>query len=196
MSAEAGRRARRKQETHARILDAAVACFAERGFEETTMQAIAERADVARATVFNHFPDKQALLNGYLDRRRARLAELLQAGKRTNAGAAQTLQDAFALLSDENERDPAETRELARAWLRAGGNATAGTTELIFAAMVATGQERGELRADIDAELAGRLLFDAYVGVVIRWAAAGPPRFPLKPALRQVAVTILHGLHR
>lgn len=57
-------------------------------------------------------------------------------------------------------------------------------------------QERGELRAGLDAGLTGRLLFDAYVGVVIRWAATDPPRFPLRPALRQVAATILDGLRR
>jgi AcrR family transcriptional regulator len=45
-----------------RILNAAQALFASRGFETVTMAEIARRAGVARATVFNHFGSKGALI--------------------------------------------------------------------------------------------------------------------------------------
>jgi len=45
-----GRRERRKQQTRERIVAAAAASFAEEGFDGTTFDHIAERADVARAT--------------------------------------------------------------------------------------------------------------------------------------------------
>ena len=45
-----------------RILDAACSLFASRGFETVTMAEIAELAGVARATVFNHFGSKGALV--------------------------------------------------------------------------------------------------------------------------------------
>ena len=51
----------RKAETQARILEAAVALFAERGFEGTSITAIASRAHVSRATIFWHFGDKATL---------------------------------------------------------------------------------------------------------------------------------------
>jgi AcrR family transcriptional regulator len=51
----------RKAETQARILGAAVALFAERGFDATSITAIASRAHVSRATVFWHFGDKASL---------------------------------------------------------------------------------------------------------------------------------------
>jgi TetR/AcrR family transcriptional regulator, cholesterol catabolism regulator len=188
------RRDRRKQEMRERILDAAIACFVERGFEQTTMQMIATRADVARATVFNHFADKEALLTGYLDRRRSRLVAILRAQEDAAGDAAQTIYDAFDVLAAENERERRETRELAQAWLRTGRNANGRPTEEILTGIVAAGQQRGELRAEIDAELAGRLLFDAYIGVLIRWAAPRRPPFPLKQTLREVAGTIIAGL--
>ena len=191
---ESTRRARRKGETRERILDAAIACFVERGFEATTMHAIAERADVARATVFNHFADKQALLTGYLDRRRARVIGLLQSAGESSSDAGQTLLDAFAILAQENERSRAETRELLQAWLRTGGNASAGTSEQLLAAIVAAGQQRGELLSELDTELVARILFDAYVGVVIRWVAIDPPPFDLQATLRDMVTTILDGL--
>jgi len=53
---------RRKQETRARILEAAVELFGEVGFEATKVADVCERADVARQTFFNHFPAKSDLL--------------------------------------------------------------------------------------------------------------------------------------
>ncbi|HKA14290.1 MAG TPA: TetR/AcrR family transcriptional regulator [Myxococcota bacterium] len=53
---------RRKQETRARILEAAVELFGEVGFDATKISDLCERADVARQTFFNHFPAKSDLL--------------------------------------------------------------------------------------------------------------------------------------
>ena len=53
---------RRKQETRARILEAAVELFGEVGFDATKVSDLCERADVARQTFFNHFPAKGDLL--------------------------------------------------------------------------------------------------------------------------------------
>jgi AcrR family transcriptional regulator len=57
-----GRRERKKWQTRARIQDAAMELFAEHGFRQTTVAAIAERADVATRTVAVHFPAKEDLL--------------------------------------------------------------------------------------------------------------------------------------
>lgn len=45
-----------------RIVEAAVLCFAERGYEATSTREIAQRAGVAEATIFRHFPTKKDLL--------------------------------------------------------------------------------------------------------------------------------------
>lgn len=52
----------RSCEAHEKILDAALALFAERGIEGTSMDAIVRRAGVSKATIYNHWPDKEALL--------------------------------------------------------------------------------------------------------------------------------------
>src|ERR1700728_2701912 len=57
MTAEvAGRQERRKRRTRQAIQAAALELFAERGYGETTINDIAERADVAPRTVTGHFP--------------------------------------------------------------------------------------------------------------------------------------------
>src|SRR5580692_891477 len=56
------RQERRKRRTRQAIQKAALDLFAERGYRETTINDIAERADVAPRTVTVHFPAKEELL--------------------------------------------------------------------------------------------------------------------------------------
>jgi AcrR family transcriptional regulator len=55
------RRQRKRQALHQQLLDSAEQLFVSRGVGKTTVEDIAEAADVARQTVFNHFPYKEAL---------------------------------------------------------------------------------------------------------------------------------------
>jgi AcrR family transcriptional regulator len=50
-----------KAATQERILVAATELFLSRGYENTTIAQVAERAEVSRATVFWHFSDKESL---------------------------------------------------------------------------------------------------------------------------------------
>ncbi|MDP6708693.1 MAG: TetR/AcrR family transcriptional regulator [Alphaproteobacteria bacterium] len=58
----ADRRKAAAEETRRRIVEATVALHAEQGVVATTYAMIAERADVAIPTVYNHFPSQGALL--------------------------------------------------------------------------------------------------------------------------------------
>jgi AcrR family transcriptional regulator len=62
----AGRRERKKSKTRAAIARAARALMVRRGFEATTMESVAERADVSVGTLYNHFASKRALLLGIM----------------------------------------------------------------------------------------------------------------------------------
>jgi AcrR family transcriptional regulator len=56
------RRERKKQQTAQKIASAALRLFAKRGFDRVTISEIAEAADVARGTLFSHFPTKESLV--------------------------------------------------------------------------------------------------------------------------------------
>jgi AcrR family transcriptional regulator len=58
----AERRTRERAETRERILDAAREMFVERGYEATTMRAIADRIEYTPTAIYHHFLNKEALL--------------------------------------------------------------------------------------------------------------------------------------
>ena len=63
-----GKRAAQVAQTRERILDAAAVLFREQGIRTTSMQEVARHADVAPATVLNHFPTPELLIEGVLGR--------------------------------------------------------------------------------------------------------------------------------
>jgi len=61
------RRRERARATRIRVLDAARDLFIERGYVATTINAIADRADVSPETVYSRFGNKRALLSQLVD---------------------------------------------------------------------------------------------------------------------------------
>src|SRR5579859_4103489 len=57
-----GRRERKKLQTRALIQREALRLFLEKGFEATTIEEIAEAADIAPSTFFNYFPTKESVV--------------------------------------------------------------------------------------------------------------------------------------
>ena len=55
-------------ETSLRILDAALELFRREGFEETTMRAIAAKAEVATGAAYYYFPSKEAIVMAFYRR--------------------------------------------------------------------------------------------------------------------------------
>lgn len=72
------RRERKIAETRVAILDAAQRLFTRHGFEETTVEQIAEAADIAPRTFFRYFPTKEAVLFAELDQARDELLDALE----------------------------------------------------------------------------------------------------------------------
>jgi AcrR family transcriptional regulator len=78
-----GRRERKKAEVRQRVSDVATGLFLHRGFDQVSVSEIAEAADVARPTVFAHFPRKEDL---FFDRYPEVAGQLTQAIRQRPAG--------------------------------------------------------------------------------------------------------------
>src|SRR5262245_40896029 len=53
--------------TRARILDVASRLFYEQGYNSTGINQIIDEADIARNSLYNHFPSKKDLLSAYIE---------------------------------------------------------------------------------------------------------------------------------
>ncbi len=94
--------------SYQRILDAAKALFIEQGFPATSMEAIARRASVVRATVYNNFSHKEAIVAEIMRRYIEGYVEIPQR-LREEARPEQT---SFELVEDHDpQRDPVADRE-------------------------------------------------------------------------------------
>lgn len=66
---ETGRTKTRKgEQTRAQILDTALRLFRERGYEETTMRAVAEEAGVSLGNAYYYFKSKEHLIQAFYER--------------------------------------------------------------------------------------------------------------------------------
>ena len=77
------RQTRKRLATRQSISDAATRLFFERGFDEVTIDEIAEAADVSRMTVFNHFSRKEDMFFDLDDEARRAMLNALDARGRT-----------------------------------------------------------------------------------------------------------------
>jgi len=58
----------RSEKSKQQILDAALKLFSHRGYGATSVRDIAEEAGLSKGNVYHHFPDKEAIFRGLLDR--------------------------------------------------------------------------------------------------------------------------------
>lgn len=73
-----GRRERRSIETREKIFHIAINLFAERGFNATTIDAIAEGADIGKGTFFNYFENKESILLQYREIQMGRISDFVK----------------------------------------------------------------------------------------------------------------------
>jgi AcrR family transcriptional regulator len=68
-----------RAERERQILDAAVAVFGERGYQNASMDQVAERVGVTKPVLYTHFGSKEGLLLACIARARAELLDVTSA---------------------------------------------------------------------------------------------------------------------
>jgi AcrR family transcriptional regulator len=140
------------------VLDAAEAVFGEKGATAST-EEVAERAGVGIATVFRHFPTKQALLEAIV---RARLERLVEAGDAiVAAGAPDGFFSLFSLFLEQasKKRDFGDVLTYGRH--HAANAALIDQIRAAYVTLISRGHAAGLLRPDFDARDVSVLLAGA-----------------------------------
>lgn len=60
---------RRQAATKQKVIHATMRLIAEQGYDATTMEQIAEEADIAKGTLYNHFPVKEAIISAFVQQK-------------------------------------------------------------------------------------------------------------------------------
>jgi AcrR family transcriptional regulator len=101
-----GLRERKKAQTREALGDAALQLFNDRGFEQTTVEDIAEACDVSPRTFFRYFRTKEDVLFAESDERCGRLLTTIAAEPRGTAPLQAVLAGSLAVAEDYGaERD-------------------------------------------------------------------------------------------
>ena len=170
-----GRRERHKRTTRQALEEAALVLFARDGFDATTVEAIAERAEVSPRTFFRYFAAKEEVLDMGWAERRERLARLV----REAPAVADDLAAAVAALEGIAVDFEAERhRVVLRAAAVASSSALRGRTADTLTAWEATLAEglaarRGLDVPDEEAGVAAAVAVALWRWAIRRWA--GPP---------------------
>ena len=59
---------RKKEETQNKIISVSIGLFNQYGLESVTMEQIAEVVDIAKGTLYNYYPSKEAIINAFIQR--------------------------------------------------------------------------------------------------------------------------------
>jgi AcrR family transcriptional regulator len=194
-----GLRARRSRQLREAIYDAALELFAERSYDEVTVEEICERAEVGRATFFRSYGSKAGLLVELNARLGRTIAERLRAMPGESAVAQ------LWAVQDEVTRAWVDAAPALRTMVLEYLSTTtaanlaepadaAGTGALAAVAeVVRRGQRAGELSDLHDPDLVAGIIFTSLAAVTVAWIGNGG-NTPLETMTRNTLVLLLDGL--
>jgi len=193
-----GRMERKKRETRQKIVKVAMDLFQRQGFNNTTMEQIAEVADIARKTLYNHFPVKEAIVDEYV--------------KGVSKDFAQEIIDSVKNLPDTRARLLAAL-DKAYEWVEINPEITGiclgyrfknvcqGSTyssdgetgtQRVMAEIIKHGQETGEIRRDISIKLLVLQLDILRGAVVMNWLG-DKSKYELRKEIAKIVDLFIYG---
>ncbi|MFI5934185.1 TetR/AcrR family transcriptional regulator [Actinoplanes sp. NPDC051494] len=187
------RRARQRERRRAELYDVAIGLFVEKTYEGTTMEDIADRADVARATVFNHFPRKAAFLQEWATRRREKAVRAAYEGG-PESSARDVLVRYFTAMGELSDASRPESVAVIIASMTLTDVWRRSPLAVEFAGIVALAQQRGEIDPAVNAARVGLLLSSSYYVILTAWAGEEPAPFDLTEEMAGTVDLILNGV--
>jgi AcrR family transcriptional regulator len=172
------RRQRRSAEIRERLFRAALKCFGEQGFAETTVEDITNAADVGKGTFFNYFPSKEHILLAFGEMQLAKLEAAIESARRTNEPLPHFLRSLGSRMTQEPTRNPAIIRAILQAYLSTTPVRDAmielqKRVHALHTQVIQLGQERGEIRSDLPAAEVAYVFRQTIFGTLLIWCLYG-----------------------
>jgi AcrR family transcriptional regulator len=192
-----GRRERRKREIRQRIYSAARGLFAKQGFAATTVDEIAELADVAPATFFNHFQSKRALLGLMTGEIFETLHSLTTLHLEADGSGSEKLRGFVASAAQGIAANRGVARDVLLEFMGSDASPSGPHPYLQrliepFVTLIEEGQRSGEMRTDHDAKFLAQMAFGMLNSAITNWLT--DPEFPVETGLVEAAEFTLDTL--
>lgn len=193
-----GRMERKKVETRRKIVRAAVELFNRQGLDATTMEQIAAAADIAKGTLYNYFPLKEAIIVAFMqqtfEERSPRRTSQLQQLPDTRARMQLIFTELVAGVQAQKELFETYMMYRVRSMLsfRPDESMSSGLRQL-GEQIIALGQQSGEIRSD----WAGMLiqdLFEFCIVEVIKQFYLSPQTFVSQQAVGEAVDLFLNAV--
>lgn len=191
------RRERRKLEVRARILEAAAALFEQQGFHATTVAEIAERADVAQKTFFNHFATKQQLVRALAHLGIDQLLSDIESVRKRERGTKERLERFFEQLAQNAADVGPMHRELLAEIICAVQESDEQADQArrlreAFASLVRDARAAGELPRGFSEEVVTEIVMGAFYALMFNWVSLDD--YPIEERARESAAFLAHAL--
>lgn len=196
---EIGRAERNKRDKRERLIRAARELFRTKGFEATTTGEIAERADVAKGTLFFHAKSKEALLVMMFQEEVGEAIELAFE-KVPDAPFIDQIVHVFETMLRQNERDLDLARIFVKelAFVSGERHGIDLVMEGLFGKLnrlIEAAKLGGDIAPHVDAPLLSYNLFALYFVFLMLWLGEVPPSAPrIRPSLREMLELQINGV--
>jgi AcrR family transcriptional regulator len=192
-----GRLDRRKQKTRHDVTAAAMRLFRRHGLDAVTMEQIAEAADIAKGTLYRHFPVKEAIVAAFIDQeslarngeRVVRMRALPDTRARLTASLTELIGAVRAQPVIFEKYFTYRTQQMVS--LSRDANQASGL-RMLEDEIIRLGQERGELRRDLPFEFLEALFEFSFIVVAQRYYQA-PTAFDAARTIRQCVELFMSG---
>jgi AcrR family transcriptional regulator len=156
--------------TTSEIVRIAFELFAERGYDQVSVEMIAEAAGISRATFFNHFPTKDLILRELASVRAERIAQTVATmRKETGTFTREDLMKMIVEICRENVRTSFKSKKLlldALSHQISRGFALSAREKALVAL---TDALSGFMHSKIAARIAAEVLFCIVLGTMLEW---------------------------
>jgi AcrR family transcriptional regulator len=166
-----------KEARRTQILDAAVRCFARRGYYETTIEDLVTETGLSRGALYLYYPSKEAMYLAISERWGCGLEEAIRARLTPDLSPASILQVLIEVNGEHVQAEADACRILMEGWNLAyyiptlaerkaqqQAHSVAALSQLLRA-----GIEAGEFRTDMQVETQARILMATLHGLMVQW---------------------------
>ncbi len=178
---------RKKEETKQKIISIAMELFKENGIDAVTMEQIAREVDIAKGTLYNYFPVKEAIISEYIQRsfQEKYSARILQFSKLPDTRSRMVLILRTLIEGVQEQKDIFEKYLVYQIQNMISIDRDAGVKsgiKLLAQEIIVLGQKGGEIRSDLPLDILVALFEFVFVEVA--------QEFYMKPAAFNASETI------